>query len=406
MLTLGDADAVEQLRSALAVGCHAATLVQAEASTFGPADVAREIAAVVRDHEAAGRAHDLVLLGNDAADSGRLPGRDPARLRARPTGGQRRQGGRRSTDGTVTARVEGPDGVETYRVPLPAVVTIREGGVEPRYPSVPGRMKAKKVAVEERTPERRADRTEAGEAPAAPAGARPTCRSSARVRPPRPPWSTCSRSWGCCPDDPDPGREEPRRLRPSRCRSRRSPSRAGSPPRAAASRSTRSSSPVTGRADRRAAQGAGGVRRPPRPPRRRRRRRGVLRCRLGLGDPVGARAGEVGGRDGRRHRPRQRADGPRGRPRRRGDGRQRAVVRRARAVRGHPPGRRRCRARGDAARPAAGGLLGRRSRRRGRRRPTSPAPRTSSSSRRRSPPPTWWRGWSPSSRSRPTSPAG
>jgi electron transfer flavoprotein beta subunit len=52
----------------------------------------------------------------------------------------------------VTARVEGPDGVETYEVPLPAVVTIREGGVEPRYPSVPGRMKAKKVEVEERSP--------------------------------------------------------------------------------------------------------------------------------------------------------------------------------------------------------------------------------------------------------------
>jgi electron transfer flavoprotein beta subunit len=32
------------------------------------------------------------------------------------------------------------------------VVTIREGGVEPRYPSVPGRMKAKKVEIEERTP--------------------------------------------------------------------------------------------------------------------------------------------------------------------------------------------------------------------------------------------------------------
>ncbi len=31
--------------------------------------MAREIAAVVRDHEAAG-SHDLVLLGNDAADSG------------------------------------------------------------------------------------------------------------------------------------------------------------------------------------------------------------------------------------------------------------------------------------------------------------------------------------------------
>ena len=55
MLTLGDADAVEQLRSALAVGCTAATHVVADPQTFGPADVAREIAAVVRDHEAAGR---------------------------------------------------------------------------------------------------------------------------------------------------------------------------------------------------------------------------------------------------------------------------------------------------------------------------------------------------------------
>ena len=70
VLTIGDADAVEQLRTALAVGCTAATHVVAEQFAFGPADVAREIAAVVRDHEAEGRTHDLVLLGNDAADSG------------------------------------------------------------------------------------------------------------------------------------------------------------------------------------------------------------------------------------------------------------------------------------------------------------------------------------------------
>ena len=37
-------------------------------------------------------------------------------------------------------------------MPLPAVVTVLEGGVEPRYPTVPGRMKAKKVAIEERQP--------------------------------------------------------------------------------------------------------------------------------------------------------------------------------------------------------------------------------------------------------------
>jgi len=151
VLSLGDADAVEQLRSALAVGATAATLVEAEPSRFGPADVAREIAAVVRAHEAEGRTHDLVLLGNDAADSGdfQVGIRLAYELRRPVVNGAKVVS---VADGEVIARVEGPDGVETYRVPLPAVVTIREGGVEPRYPSVPGRMKAKKVAIEERTP--------------------------------------------------------------------------------------------------------------------------------------------------------------------------------------------------------------------------------------------------------------
>ncbi len=151
VLTLGDADAVEQLRAALAVGASAATLVQAESATFGPADVAREIAAVVGDHEAAGRPHELVLLGNDAADSGDFQ----VGIRLAYELGRPVVNGAKVVeieDETVVARVEGPDGVETYRVPLPAVVTIREGGVEPRYPSVPGRMKAKKVPVEERAP--------------------------------------------------------------------------------------------------------------------------------------------------------------------------------------------------------------------------------------------------------------
>ncbi len=155
-LTLGDADAVEQLRSALAVGASAATLVEAEPSTFGPADVAREIASVVRAHEADGVSHDLVLLGNDAADSGdfQVGIRLAYELKRPVVNGAKVISVDTGPDGqsTVTAKVEGPDGTETYRVPLPAVVTIREGGVEPRYPSVPGRMKAKKVAIEERTP--------------------------------------------------------------------------------------------------------------------------------------------------------------------------------------------------------------------------------------------------------------
>ena len=151
VLTLGEVEAVEQLRAALAVGCTAATHVVADPSRLGPADVAREIAAVVRDHEAEGRAHDLVLLGNDAADSGDFQvGIRLAYELGRPVvNGVARV---RVEDGAVVADGDGPEGHETYRVPLPAVVTVLEGGVEPRYPTVPGRMKAKKVPVEERAP--------------------------------------------------------------------------------------------------------------------------------------------------------------------------------------------------------------------------------------------------------------
>lgn len=149
VVTLGDADAVEQLRSALAVGCTAATHIETDATAFGPADVAREIAGVVRDHGT----HDLVLLGNDAADTGDF--QVGIRL-AYELGWPVVNGAAKVSveDGSVVASVAGPDGHETYRVPLPAVVTVLEGGVEPRYPTVPGRMKAKKVEIEHRPPSR------------------------------------------------------------------------------------------------------------------------------------------------------------------------------------------------------------------------------------------------------------
>lgn len=151
VLTLGAPEAVEQLRNALAVGCTAATLIEADPSGFGPADVARELAAVVRDHEAAGRAHELVLLGNDAADSGDFQ----VGIRLAYELGRPVVNGVASVsveDGVATAHGDGPDGSETFRLPLPAVATVMEGGVEPRYPTVPGRMKAKKVEIETRAP--------------------------------------------------------------------------------------------------------------------------------------------------------------------------------------------------------------------------------------------------------------
>lgn len=149
VLTLGTDDAVEQLRTVLGLGCTGAVLIEADPAGFGPADVAREIAAVAGDY-------DLILLGNDAADTGDFQvGIRLAYALGRPV-----VNGASTvvvTGDTATAHVAGPDGVETYQVPLPAVVTVLEGGVEPRYPTISGRMKAKKVKIQTVEPQRAPD---------------------------------------------------------------------------------------------------------------------------------------------------------------------------------------------------------------------------------------------------------
>lgn len=147
VLSVGTADAVEQLRNAIAVGCSDAVLVEAEAEKLGPVDVAAAIAEQVRAREAAGERFDLVLLGNDAADTGDFQvGVRLAYALAWPvvTGVSTCE----VVGDTVVAHGDGPDGTETFELPLPAVVTVMEGGVTPKYPSIPGRMKAKRATVE------------------------------------------------------------------------------------------------------------------------------------------------------------------------------------------------------------------------------------------------------------------
>ncbi len=89
---------------------------------------------MVNAHAAEGRTYDLILLGNDAADTGDFQvGIRLAYELGRPVvnGVQDGRGRGRGRDG-ARRRL---DGVETYEVPLPAVVTVLEGGVEPRYPT-------------------------------------------------------------------------------------------------------------------------------------------------------------------------------------------------------------------------------------------------------------------------------
>jgi len=151
VLSLGPADTVEQLRGALGVGAKAAVLIEADPVGYGPADIAREIAAVVKAHEAEGKTYDLILLGNDAADTGDFQ----VGIRLAYELGRPVVNGVRTVEvagDVATARGDGIDGVETYEVPLPAVVTVLEGGVEPRYPTITGRMKAKKTPIETHQP--------------------------------------------------------------------------------------------------------------------------------------------------------------------------------------------------------------------------------------------------------------
>ncbi|MGH3431954.1 MAG: electron transfer flavoprotein subunit beta/FixA family protein, partial [Thermocrispum sp.] len=47
----------------------------------------------------------------------------------------------------VRLRRDVADGVQVYQVPLPAAVAVKEGLNLPRYPSMPGRLKARKAAL-------------------------------------------------------------------------------------------------------------------------------------------------------------------------------------------------------------------------------------------------------------------
>ena len=48
---------------------------------------------------------------------------------------------------SVVAHREIPSGFEVYRLPLPAVLAVREGLNLPRYPTLPGRLKSRRAEI-------------------------------------------------------------------------------------------------------------------------------------------------------------------------------------------------------------------------------------------------------------------
>jgi electron transfer flavoprotein beta subunit len=122
-------------------------LLETDGREFGPIATAAAIAAEVRAHP-----YDLVLLGNEAADTGDY--QVGVRL-AHELGWPVATGIKSLSveDGGVVARREYRGVEEAYSLPRPAVVTVKEGINLPRYPSLPGRLRAKRAAVDRSSPE-------------------------------------------------------------------------------------------------------------------------------------------------------------------------------------------------------------------------------------------------------------
>ena len=148
-LTLGEAAATEQLRSAIAMGADEGMLLETGDEEWGPAATAKAIAEAVDAHDTA---FDLLLFGNESADTAN----HQVGVRVAEELGLPCITGIKELDldgATAVARREIPGGSEVYELDLPAVVTVREGLNEPRYPSMRAKMQARKASVDERTPE-------------------------------------------------------------------------------------------------------------------------------------------------------------------------------------------------------------------------------------------------------------
>jgi electron transfer flavoprotein beta subunit len=156
VMTLGPAEAEEQLRDAMAIGADRAVLLETDGSDWDPEATA---AALIDTIAAEDEQPDLIVFGNESADSGGYQvGIRVAHALGRPcvTGLKALA----VEDGHVRCEQEVGSGRDVYRVPLPAVVTVKEGINLPRYPSVPAKLRARRKPVERVQPAPRVPRLE------------------------------------------------------------------------------------------------------------------------------------------------------------------------------------------------------------------------------------------------------
>ena len=145
VITIGDEDSEKQLRTALAMGADKAVLINTEddLDEMDEYSAAKIIAEYLKDKDA-----DLILAGNVAIDGG--SGQVGPRVAELLNINYVTTITKLEIDGTnvkIVRDVEGDS--EMIETTLPLLITAQQGLNEPRYPSLPGIMQAKRKPLEE-----------------------------------------------------------------------------------------------------------------------------------------------------------------------------------------------------------------------------------------------------------------
>lgn len=145
-VSVGPAQASETLRTALAMGADRGILVKVD-GVVEPLAVAKILKGIIAEE-----APDLVILGKQAIDDDcNQTGQMLAALLGWPQGTFASKIEPAGDSVSVTREVDG--GLETLKLRLPAIVTTDLRLNEPRYPTLPNIMKAKKKPLDTKKPE-------------------------------------------------------------------------------------------------------------------------------------------------------------------------------------------------------------------------------------------------------------
>jgi electron transfer flavoprotein beta subunit len=138
VLTLGPAEAEEQLRDCMAIGADRGILLKTDGADWD----AQSTAAAIVEAITAEEPFDLILFGNESADTGNYQ----VGIRVAVALGLPVVNGLKKIelqDGNARCERDAGGTRDVYVVPIPAVLSVLEGLNLPRYPSVPGRLRAK-----------------------------------------------------------------------------------------------------------------------------------------------------------------------------------------------------------------------------------------------------------------------